>query len=66
MGGVESKSIFMYSQSVRFPLPVFMMGFWGSLQEQVTATKPLFKHRANKRRSEDDSRVSNSVGKEHS
>jgi len=56
----------MYSQSDRFPLPVLMMGFWESVQEQVTATKPLFKHRANKRRSEDDSRIRNSVGKERS
>lgn len=49
MGRGEDKSIFMYSQSDRFPLPVFMMGFWNSVQEQVT----LFKQSANKRRSED-------------
>jgi hypothetical protein len=59
------RSIFMYRQSDRFSLPVFMMGF-GDSEEQATAPLPLFKQSANKRRSQEDTRVSNSVGKEYS
>lgn len=57
MGRGEDKSIFMYSQSDRFPLPVFMMGFWNSVQEQVT----LFKQRKQK-----TVRGRSSVGEERS